>query len=255
MINHLLIPILTLFSLHWCSAQYYHSFPGKLFRINNVEISSDDGFSLKGTMYSSTSSAPGIVLLPMMGIGQRFDYESLATQLAIEGFHVLTIDLRGQGESLSMESYNYNSETLAGDEDAAIRFIRKQPGCLNDQIAVIGASGTVAEAVAMASRHGEVKALVGLSGHADSLGLNFLSQPYSPPILGIGAVSDSIMTKMSGNWQIQTTAETMNAVVSHSNHSKSQLMIYQHATHGTAMLEEKEELVPTIVEWLQKVLE
>ncbi len=227
---------------------------GKLFRINNVEFLSRDGFPLQATMYRTSEKSPGILLFHVMGVGQRFDYENLAIRLSMQGFNVLAVDLRGHGESLSEQSFEYTNETLADDEDAALQFLINQANVEAEQIGVIGASGTVAEAIGLASRHHEVKAIVGLSGHTDAAGAEFLSKATYLSVLGVGATSDSIMTKVAGNWQLQTSAETMQKVVAHSNHHQSLLVVYAEAPHGTAMLHAKADLIPTLTTWLTQVL-
>lgn len=227
---------------------------GKLHRINNVEFHSRDGFPLKATIYHSTEKNPGILLFHVMGVGQRFDYEILATQLAMQGFTVLAVDLRGHGESRSDDSFEYSNETLAGDEDAALEFLMNQPNVLADRIGVVGASGTVAEAIGLAQRHHEVQAVAGVSGHADEAGLAFLTDATHLAIFGIGAKSDSIMTKMSGDWKLQSSAETMKRVVEHSTNPQSQLIVFEEAPHGTAMLEAKMELTPILTAWFVNVL-
>ncbi|MDH3244430.1 MAG: alpha/beta hydrolase [Saprospiraceae bacterium] len=227
---------------------------GKLYRINNVEFSSRDGFPLKATIYHSTEKNPGILLFHVMGVGQRFDYESLATQLAMQGFNILAVDLRGHGESRSEQPFEYSNETLAEDEDAALEFLQNQPNVIADRIGVIGASGTVAEAIGLAKRHKEVQAIAGLSGHADEAGLNFLTEANHLAILGIGAKSDTIMTKISGDWKLETSAETMRRLVEHSTNLQSQLMVFEQAPHGTAMLEAKMELTPMLTAWFANVL-
>ena len=236
------------------SAQTSSDFPGKLYRINNVEISSLDGFPLQATMYRSSTRSSGVLLLHVMGVGQRFDYEKLATQLAVQGFNVLSLDLRGHGESGYLEDYEYTNETVAGDIEAALSFLKAQSNVNAEQVCVIGASGTVAEAVALASKHPEVTAVAGLSGHADEAGQSFIEKANHMAFLGIGAETDSLMTKVDGAWQLSTSAKTMKDLVERSKHPQSELILYREAPHGTAMLDTKKDLIPRLTSWLTEVL-
>lgn len=234
-------------------AQPAASLPGKLYRINNVELASVDGFPLKGTMYSSTESAPGVLLLHVMGVGQRFDYESLATQLCTQGFQVFALDLRAHGESISDDDFEYTNQRLAEDIDVALAYLKNQPQ-VQANIAVVGASGTVAEAIGLASRASEVKAVVGISGHADEDGMDFIRKNSNLALLGVGAQTDSLMTKVEGNWKLQNTAETMGKLVNLSPHPSSKMITFDDAPHGTLMLGAKPTLIPQIMLWLMEAL-
>lgn len=234
-------------------AQSPGSFASKLYRINNVELSSLDGFPLKGTMYSSTESAPGVLLLHVMGVGQRFDYEALATQLCTQGFQVFAIDLRAHGESIVEGNFEYTNQTLAEDIDVALAYLKSQPNVQPD-LAVVGASGTVAEAVGLARRSTEVKAVVGISGHADESGKDYIQANQSLALLGVGAYTDSLMTKVEGEWKLQNSVETMGHLVKLSANPSSQMIAFDEAPHGTLMLGAKPKLIPQIMLWLMEVL-
>ncbi len=64
-----------------------------------IALTSEDGVPSRITLFRHTSaSAPVIIIMPAMGAKARF-YEPLALALVEKGFHALTADLRGHGES------------------------------------------------------------------------------------------------------------------------------------------------------------
>ena len=63
-----------------------------------VDIKSAAGVTLKATYFPSARPGPAIVLLHACN-KDRTSWTPLATNLAAQGFHVLTLDFRGFGES------------------------------------------------------------------------------------------------------------------------------------------------------------
>ena len=64
-----------------------------------VAIQSQDGVSSRITIFrNSNLEAAVLVLMPAMGVNATF-YEPLAHALVREGLNVVTVDLRGHGES------------------------------------------------------------------------------------------------------------------------------------------------------------
>ena len=63
-----------------------------------VDIKSAAGVTLKATYFPSTRPGPAIILLHACN-KDRTSWTPLATDLAAQGFHVLTLDFRGFGES------------------------------------------------------------------------------------------------------------------------------------------------------------
>ncbi len=64
-----------------------------------IALTSADGVPSRITLFRHASaSAPVVIIMPAMGVKARF-YEPLALALLEEGFHAVTADLRGHGES------------------------------------------------------------------------------------------------------------------------------------------------------------
>src|SRR5436309_13924245 len=63
-----------------------------------VDLTAPDGTSLKGTYFAAGKPGPGVLLLHQCN-RQRKVWDDLATRLAAAGINVMTLDLRGYGES------------------------------------------------------------------------------------------------------------------------------------------------------------
>src|SRR5438128_496070 len=64
----------------------------------DVDIKATDGANLKATYFSPDRMGPAILLIHQCNM-DRHSWDSLADDLVGAGFHVLTFDLRGFGES------------------------------------------------------------------------------------------------------------------------------------------------------------
>src|SRR6202171_11937 len=63
-----------------------------------IDLKASDGRILKATYFAGAKSGPGVLLLHQCN-RQRKVWDELAGQLAAAGIGVLTLDLRGFGES------------------------------------------------------------------------------------------------------------------------------------------------------------
>jgi dienelactone hydrolase len=101
----------------------------------DVVVTSRDGITLKGTYFSAGRP----------------------------GFHVLTFDNRGAGDS---QRGRETPATIAGDADAAYSWLAWQQGVDKSRIAAGGSSCGVGSAANLAAARPEIKALVLISGRA-----------------------------------------------------------------------------------------
>jgi acetyl esterase/lipase len=117
-----------------------------------VTFITDDGVSIVGTYYSPSSgtnnSTPTVILLHMLG-RDRNTWNELASTLSQKGYAVLSIDLRGHGESISTQDGNaisYQSFTeddfnkMVLDVKAAKQFLIENKNANPNRMAIIGAS-------------------------------------------------------------------------------------------------------------------
>src|SRR4029077_1480413 len=100
-----------------------------------VTLKAADGTKLAATYYAGDQPGPGILLLHQCN-KDRSSWNGLAESLAKEGFHVLTLDYRGYGESggkrhldlPDQERVKVVDEVWPGDVDAAYAYLKSQPG-------------------------------------------------------------------------------------------------------------------------------
>lgn len=118
----------------------------------DIRLTSTDGLALAGTYWASPEQgAPGVVLLHGNGSSRQSMVKG-AQWLNGQGYAVLTIDLRGHGQSApARKSFGYLE---ARDAAAAVTWLRKEQG--DAKIAVIGSS--LGGAAALIGEHGPVAA-------------------------------------------------------------------------------------------------
>src|SRR5215468_11296376 len=161
-----------------------------------TDLTAADGTKLKASYFSAGKPGPGVLLLHQCN-RQRRIWDGLALKLKAAGINVLTLDLRGFGESGGIPNDKLTPETgpaqLAkwpGDIDVAFQYLVSQPGVKRDTIGVGGASCGVNNSVQTARRHPEVKSLVLLSGNTDLNGRQFLRKADKLPVFLAAADDD-----------------------------------------------------------------
>src|SRR6266487_288515 len=142
-----------------------------------VTFLTDDKVLIVGTYYSPSSSnkntsTDAIILLHMLG-RDRNDWNPFASTLSnsTNGYAVLSIDLRGHGESvnqngkaISFQSFTPNDfSKMVLDAKAAKQFLVTQKGINPNNIAIVGASIGANVALNYAASDPSIKAVVILS--------------------------------------------------------------------------------------------
>ena len=159
-----------------------------------IDLTAADGIKLKASYFSAGKQGPGVLLLHQCDHDRKI-WNGLAQQLAAAGINVLTMDLRGFGDS-GDTPHNGKTGPLEppeemqkwpADIDIAYRYLKSQSDVKPDLIGVGGASCGVSNAIKTAIRHPEVKSLVLLSGPSDVKDRMFLRQTRIPTF---SAVSD-----------------------------------------------------------------
>jgi dienelactone hydrolase len=212
-------------------------------------IAAPDGTKLAVTFYSPGRPGPGILLLHQCN-RDRSSWNDLAESLARAGFHVLTLDYRGYGESggdrhldLSREEQVRRVNTLwPGDVDAAFAFLRSRPG-VSKVYGAGGASCGVNESIQLSRRHPEIKSLALLSGNSDKEGRAHLKTKASPPLFLAAADDDG------------SVVETMAWIDASSGNPANRFVEYETGGHGTVLFGPHPELPGEIVAWYEATLE
>ena len=213
-----------------------------------VDFKAPDGTRLAATFYAGERPGPGILLLHQCN-RDRSSWNGLAEQLAGKGFHVLTLDYRGYGESGGArhaelpgpERVRLTTETWPGDVDAAFAYLRSQPGVRGEVIGAGGASCGVNQSIQLARRHPEVKSLVLLSGNTDRQGRQHL-RASKVPLLIAAADDDGGAVQMMA-WIDASSANPAN-----------RFLQYPRGGHGTEMFKARPELPGDIVSWYEATL-
>jgi len=222
-----------------------------------VTFLTDDKVLIVGTYYSPSSSnkntsTDAIILLHMLG-RDRNDWNPFASTLSnsSNGYAVLSIDLRGHGESvnqngkaISFQSFTPNDfSKMVLDAKAAKQFLVTQKGINPNNIAIVGASIGANVALNYAASDPSIKAVVLLSPGVNYKGVTTSDsiRKYVNPIYMVTAGKDPI----AGN-DPQTLCNEINC--------GNKLNLYQDSSsHGTDMFLDKSLNPPLdnlIVLWL-----
>lgn len=216
-----------------------------------VEIIAPDGVKLKGTFFSANRPGPGVILFHMCDGKGRDGWSGVASLLAREGFHTLTFNYRGVGDSEGerfqggslQEVMNYWRTKWGADMETAFNLLLSQPGVDKNLIGAGGASCGVYMSLLLAQKHPrEVKSLVLLAGPVDAEAKAFVEKSDHLPILGATSEEDA-----------RSTAWTREILASSKNKS-SRLVVYNGAGHGTNMLAREKSLEPMIIEFFKTSL-
>ena len=210
-----------------------------------VDIKAADGATLKGTYFSPRQAGPAILLLHQCNM-ERHAWDNLASDLAGAGFHVLTVDFRGFGESDGKTTDAAQAQALRqqwpADVDSMFAYLLAQRGVDKSRLAVGGASCGVTQSSDLAARHHEIKTLVELSGTASEATKSYIGQTPGVAIFGAASEGDT------------RAAVGIKGLVGASLNPQSKLKIYGGTEHGVPMFSKNPELEPMIVSWLKERL-
>jgi dienelactone hydrolase len=205
----------------------------------DLDLKAQDGTTLKASYFSPGRPGPAVLLLHQCNM-DRHAWDGLAQDLVTAGFHVLTLDFRGFGESGGDHANRAaEREKWSGDVDTAYAYLMEQKGVEKTRIAAGGASCGVAQASDLATRHREIKTLMLLSGGASDAAKAYLAA--SPTVAVFGAASEGDTNAAKG----------IKDAVDASKDPQSKLKLYAGTEHGVPMFAKNPELEPMIVNWLK----
>ena len=211
-------------------------------------VAAPDGTKLAVTYYAGDAPGPGILLLHQCN-RDRSVWKGLAESLARAGFHVLTLDYRGYGESggqrhldlTGLERTRIVDDVWPGDVDAAYAYLRHQKG-VQGVFGAGGASCGVNQSIQLSRRHPEVKSLVLLSGNTNAAGRRFLKTKTSPPLFLAAADDDDGVVEIVA-W-----------IEASSNNPVNRFVEYKTGGHGADLFQPHPELPGQIVAWYEATL-
>jgi dienelactone hydrolase len=215
----------------------------------DVNLKTSDGTVLRGSFFDARKPGPGIILLHQCN-RERHAWSELALQLSQKGFHVLTLDYRGFGESDGtihnslppQERQLLMKEKWRGDIDAALQYLVSQPGVDKNRIGAGGASCGVNQAIQLARRNSVIKSLVLLSGNTDEDGIRYIRESSWLPIFAAAADDD------------RGAVETMQWITGFSRNPRNKFVHYVSGGHGADLFPFQRNLIPAIVEWFSSTL-
>ena len=215
--------------------------------VKTVSWKAPDGITLKGTYFAAAKPGPALLLFHQCN-STRGSWTAFATAAAARGFHVLTFDFRGFGESegprFSNSAVQVNTirDQWPGDADAAFTFLSTRPNVDKNRVGAAGASCGVNQAVQLASRHREVKAVALLSGGVQGNARQYVRDTPSLAMLAVGSLDD-------GN-----IVPTLRWLSGWSSHPASKFVEYKAAGHGTEMFAVEAGLQPLMLDWFEAQL-
>lgn len=224
-----------------------------------VVFTSEDGVLLVGSYYKpkigTNNSTPSVILLHMLGV-DRSTWDKFAQELSKNGYAVLSVDLRGHGESIkqgnhtiSYQSFmpkNFKNMTL--DVKAAKKYLIDQRNANPNQISIIGASIGANLALNYAALDSSINSVILLSPGLNYRGISTLDtiMKYKGPIYIATAEDDSDSAKDS-----KILCEKITCA--------ENLKIFENTNvHGTEMLSDKmvgSKLQNIILSWLDSTFE
>jgi pimeloyl-ACP methyl ester carboxylesterase len=226
-----------------------------------LDLKAADGAALKAT-YFPAKPGPGVLLLHQSN-RDRKSWNEEAEQLAAAGFNILTLDLRGFGESGGKRG---DFKRYPEDVDTALELLKSQPGVDRRTIGCGGAGWLgVTYCVEAARRHPEeVRSLVLMSGETLRDGLQFLHEASQLPELFVFSGEDEYPPTQDAMKLLYVTASSSSKKLVHypavhdppwlwyetSDASK----VPAHGGHGTDMFKSHPDLVGIIAEWFATTL-
>lgn len=210
----------------------------------HISIKTEDGFEIIGSFYKSESDT-GVVLLHMLN-RNRNDWNAFARQLQKEGYNVLSIDLRGHGQSLKKDGRTAEWQTFSEkdfndiilDVKAAKEFLESKGV---NKISLVGASIGANIALNYAAEDIEIKTVILLSPGLDYRGVKVddNAKDYgNRPILIVASEDDEYSATASKTLIEQAVG-------------KKELKMYTNAGHGTRMFPNTD-LDKVIIDWLKE---
>ena len=212
----------------------------------DVDLNAPDGVTLKATYSSPGRPGPGMLLIHQCNM-DRTSWSGITAELVDAGIHVLTLDLRGFGDS-GGEGISGGFPTFlqksAGDADMALEYLVSQSGVDRAHVGVGGASCGGMILADLAART-EVKALMLLSSPPSETAVKNMAATPGLAIFAAATEDDPVTVGV---------ADALRGAVSGSEHPHSTAKIFAGTGHGLPMFEKNRSLEPELLDWLKTEL-
>ena len=165
-----------------------------------IDIKLTDETTLKGSYFDPGKEGPGLLVLHQCAPdASRTGWVKMAQTLSASGFHVLTIDWPGFGDSGGekpnagpglKEFLKYIRENWRDDVETALNYLKSQSGVDPNLIGTLGASCGMIMSMELAVSHPEIKAQLLLTGPIDDISLQQLKNTPNTHRIGITGRDD-----------------------------------------------------------------
>ncbi|TKJ36101.1 hypothetical protein CEE39_00195 [bacterium (candidate division B38) B3_B38] len=218
----------------------------------DVNLTTEGNLNLVGTYYAPhKGDSPAILLVHGMN-RNRLDWEGFARLLQGNGYGVLTIDLRGHGDSMRqgdwlMRWVSFSDEDfrrMLMDVASGIQFLKSRAELDPYMIGIVGTNLGANLALNYASQNRQIRAVVLISPGLNYRGVSSVGAITSygvRPILLIASEED-IYSAFSAN-ELYSLAQGI-----------KDLKLYQNVGHGNRLLRKGEGASEVILEWLKSHL-
>jgi len=207
-----------------------------------VTLASADGVTIAGEFYEGASRPSPAVLLVHMLTRSRGEWGSLPDRLRDMGLTVLTIDLRGHGQSSGSAQ---DLPAMTQDVRAALQWLIARPNVRPDAMAVVGASLGASLSLLASVDIPQVRAIALLSPSLDYRGVR----------------TDVSLIKRLGSrslWLASSAEDplalrTMKDFAAEPSGPREQ-HVSTNVAHGTALLDRDADVSRSLVDWLRRTL-
>jgi pimeloyl-ACP methyl ester carboxylesterase len=201
--------------------------------------------SLAATWYEPGARSAAVILVHMLHRNQN-DWEAVASQLASQGIGALALDLRGHGDSSGTlpEGDAADYSVLVRDVTAARRYLATRGDVVPSRIGIAGASIGANLAALEAAADPTVASLALLSPSTDYRGLHI-----DPAMKKFGARPALLIASDEDAYASRSVKELQKA-----GGGTREVLILNHAGHGTVMLGRDADLARALVDWFHRTL-
>jgi dienelactone hydrolase len=213
----------------------------------DVDLKAADGVNLKATYASPGRPGPGMLLIHQCNM-DRTSWTGVTAALVKAGVHVLTLDLRGFGDSGGegmSAGFPTFMEKSAGDADMAFDYLASQSGVDQSRMGVGGASCGGMINADLAARKDGVKVLMLLSSPPSEAAVKNMADTPGLAVFGAAAEDDPVT---------EGVADALRGAVGGSKHPDSTAKIYPGTEHGLPMFGKNPDLEPQLLDWLTEQL-
>jgi len=213
----------------------------------DIDLKTSDGVTLKATYTSPGRPGPAMLLIHQCNM-DRSSWSDISTQLVDAGIHVLTMDLRGFGDSGGegiSGGFPQLLQKSAGDLDMAYAYLVSQTGVDGSRVGVGGASCGAMLTSDLAARQSGITTLMLLSGPPGEAAAAHIMATPGLAVFGAAAEDDSVIADVAAN---------IKKAVDGSKNPHSMAKVFPGTEHGLPMFDKNPGFETELVSWLKTQL-